>query len=212
MHPKNLVGPTLRQLNLHKIFISAIILVWANLQACSPLSAVPVTLKEAKDYVIGQEESFSHPVKRVLAAAVHDLGEMNFKIKRIEYFSQKGYVRADWGDAFVCLSLETITPRLTKVICKLKRGSVSTREYSSEEEFFNRLRESLSEKNDFDLKKFAAGMAEIHSSADKDSPVIGYLGEGAAAQLLSREGKWARIALMDDYFGYIESSLLKTKP
>ena len=212
MHLTDFIGPRLKKVIFRKIVILAIILLCANFQACSPLSAVPVTLKEAKDYVIGQEESFSHQVNRVLAAVVHDLAEMNFKIKRIERFNQKGYISADWGDASVCLSLEAITPKLTKVVCKLKRGDVSTREYSSEEELFNRFRETLSEDNHFDLKKLAAGMAEIHASADKDSPVIGYLGAGAEAQLLRMEGRWARIALMDNYFGYVASDLLKFKP
>ena len=58
------------------------------LYGCGFLSAVPVTLKEIKDYTVGQQESFSYPLDLVLATTIYNLREMGFIILRIEDFNR----------------------------------------------------------------------------------------------------------------------------
>jgi len=152
--------------------------------------------------VVGQQESFSYPLNQVLEAAVFDLREMGFSIFRIEKFNQNGLIRAQWQDTSVSASLETITPRLTKVTCKLHRDHAA-REYSSEEELFTTIRERLKQGQTFNWEELVAGMAKIHTASNENSPVVGYVATGAEVEIIEEEGEWCKVALMDNFRGYM---------
>ena len=111
---------------------TALVVLSLLLSGCAVLTAVPVTIKEVKDYVMGRDQSFSYPIDQVLKSTIYNLRQMGFTISRIESFNQKGLIQADWKKTSVKLSMETITPKLTKVIVKVKSDN-SSREYSSED-------------------------------------------------------------------------------
>lgn len=175
-----------------------------GLSGCTLWSAVPVTLKEVKDYVVGQEQSFSHPLNRVLAATVFCLKKSGFTAVRIEHFNNKGLVRGDWGEASVKLTMEAITPGMTKVSSKVHRGEAS-REFSSETEIFTQTRRTLSSQTTLHWDKLVYGMVTVHAEPQESSPVIAYLGFGATASVISESDGWSRIALMDQGAGYVLS-------
>lgn len=176
--------------------------IFFQLTCCHPFSVIPVTVKEVKDYAVGRQQSFSYPIGQVLKAAVHNLIEMNFVVLRIEHFNGKGVVYASWQKTSASVLLETITPKLTKVTCKIFRGS-SSREYSSEDALLDSVREILKHRPSLDWGKLVEGMASVHFRADTSSAVIAYLSPGAEAELIKAEGEWGKIALMDDCSGYM---------
>jgi hypothetical protein len=178
------------------------------LSGCAVLTAVPITIKEVKDYVVGRDQSFSCPLDQVLKSSVHNLRKMGFTILRIESFNQKGLVQADWQMTSVKLSMETITPKLTKVIVKVKSDNTS-REYSSEDELFTNIRETLKEEREIEWKGLTKGMVTVHLKPDKNSPVIAYLAPGALTNVIAQEGTWAKIGLMDNCTGFIDNKHLE---
>lgn len=178
------------------------------LSGCAVLTAVPVTIKEVKEYVVGRDQSFSCPLDQVLKSAAHNLSKMGFTISRIESFNKKGLIQADWQMNSVKLSMETITPKLTKVIVKVKRNN-SSREYSSEDELFANIRETLKEEKEIDWEGLIKGMVTVHLKPDKASPVIAYLAPGALTDVIDQEGKWVKIGLMDNCTGFIANKHLE---
>ena len=169
---------------------------------CEFFGAIPFTLSEIKAYVAGKEESLSYPLDPVLQAAVFNLGRMGFDIERVERFNQKGLVFAAWKDSSASLSMESITPNLTKAICTFKRYD-TMRDYSSETELYNNIRDTLTSKALPDSKTLFKKMVAVHRARDNSSPVIAYLGRGSKTEIISRSGEWAEIALMDNCTGYI---------
>ncbi len=174
------------------------------LSGCSVWSAVPVTLKEVKDYVVGQEQSFSNPLNQVLAATVFSLKKSRFTVVRIEHFNKKGLVRGDWDEASVKLTMEAITPGMTKVSSKVHRGEAS-REFSSEIEIFTQIRRILESQTPLQWEKLVHGMVTVHTEPRDSAPVIAYLGTGATAGVITDHDGWSRISLMDEGAGYILS-------
>ncbi|MBE9569701.1 MAG: hypothetical protein IMF11_03685, partial [Proteobacteria bacterium] len=182
-----------------------LIVLFVFLSGCNNIfSAIPIPLSYdgVKDYVIGQEESFSYPIDQVLESTIHNLHQMGFAIVRIERFEQKSLIHATWENTSVNLSMETIAPKLTKFTCKVGRGNGS-REYSSEKELFCKVRETLKQSQTFDWGELARGMITVHFSPDENSRVIAYLKPGAETELIGEEGEWGKIALMDECAGYI---------
>jgi hypothetical protein len=169
---------------------------------CAFFGAIPFTLSEMKAYLAGKEESLSYPLDPVLQAAVLNLDRMGFNIERVERFNQKGLVYATWQGTSASLSMESITPNLTKVICTFKRPD-TMRGYSSEKELYNNIRDTLKLKELPDRKTLFKNMVAVHHSKDNNSPVIAYLGRGSQTEIISRSGEWAEIALMDKCTGYI---------
>lgn len=190
--------------------IAGLIALSVLLSGCGVFSAIPVplTINGVKDYVVGQQESFSYPIDQVLESTVYNLNQMGFTITRIERFSQKSLIHATWEDTSVKLSLETIAPKLTKFTCKVGRGNGS-RELSSEKELFCNVRETLKQKQTFGWSELTRGMVTVHLSPDKSSPVIAYLRPGAETELIGDEGEWVKIALMDECSGFIALKHLK---
>jgi hypothetical protein len=178
------------------------------LSGCAVLTAVPVTIKEVKDYVVGRDQSFSCPLDQVLKSSVHNLRKMGFTISRIESFNQKGLVQADWEMTSVKLSMETITPKLTKVIVKVRSDSTS-REYSSEDELFANIRETLKKGEKIDWEGLIKGMVTVHLKPDNNSPVIAYLAPGALTEVIEQQGTWVKIGLMDSCTGFIANKNLE---
>jgi len=133
---------------------------------------------------------------------------MGFTILRIESFNQKGLVQADWEMNSVKLSMETITPKLTKVVVKVK-GSDNSREYSSEDELFANIRETLKEKKKIDWEGLLKGMVTVHLKPNDQSPIIAYLAPGALTNVIREEGQWVKIGLMDNCTGYIANQYLE---
>ncbi len=169
---------------------------------CAFFAAVPFSLSEMKIYLAGKEESLSYPLDPVLQSTVFNLDRMGFDIQRVEEFNQKGLVYAAWQGTTVSLSMESITPTLTKVICAFKRPD-TMREYSSEKELYNNIRDTLKLKQLPNRKSLFKKMITVHRSKDNNSPVIAYLGRGSQTEIVSRSGEWAEIALMDKCTGYV---------
>ena len=169
---------------------------------CGFFGAIPFTLSEMKAYLVGHEESLSYPLDPVLQATVFNLDRMGYDIERVERFNQKGLVYAVWQGNSAILSMESITPKLTKVICTFKRPD-TMREYSSEKELYNNIRDTLKSKELPDNKTLLKKMVPVHRAKDNSSPVIAYLGRGSKAEIISRSGEWAEIALMDNCTGYM---------
>jgi len=169
---------------------------------CAFFGAIPFTLSEMKAYLAGKEESLSYPLYPVLQATVFNLDRMGFDIERVEKFNQKGLVYAAWQGTSASLSMESITPNLTKVICTFKRPD-TMRGYSSEKELYNNIRDTLKSKELPDNKTLFKKMVTVHRAKDNSSPVIAYLGRGSKTEIISRSGEWAEIALMDKCTGYI---------
>ena len=169
---------------------------------CGFFGAIPFTLSEMKAYLAGKEESLSYPLDPVLQATVFNLDRMGFDIKRVESFNQKGLVYATWQGNSATLSMESITPKLTKVICTFKRSD-TMREYSLEKELYNNIRDTLKLKESPQSKTLLKKMAPVHRAKDNSSSVIAYLGRGSKTEIISRSGEWAEIALMDNCTGFI---------
>ena len=169
---------------------------------CGFFGAIPFTLSEMKAYLAGKEESLSYPLDPILQATVFNLDRMGYDIQRVEMFNQKGLVYAAWQGNSARISMESITPNLTKVICTFKRPD-TMREYSSEKELYNNIRDTLKLKESPDSKTLFKKMVTVHRAKDNSSPVIAYLGRGSETEIVSRSGEWAEIALMDKCTGYI---------
>ena len=90
------------------------------LNGCAALSVIPVTLKEVKNYIVGQQKSFAYPLDKVMGTSANKLREMDFVILRVESFNEKGFIHAKWHDVDAELYLETVTPKLTKVKNKIR--------------------------------------------------------------------------------------------
>jgi len=178
-----------------------LVLLFCYFSACA-LSAIPLTLKEVKTYVSGQEQSFSRPLAQVAIATVYGLKKTGFRIDRIEYFDQKCLIYADWQDASVKLVLETVTPKMTEISSKICSGRGS-REYSCEGALFDEVREILQQEQHPSWKELTADMVYVHALPDENSPVIAYLRSGAKAEFVESQGDWGKIALMDRAAGYI---------
>lgn len=178
---------------------------------CSALSLIPLTLQEIKLYVVGQRESFSYPLDRVMKAAIYSLQLSGFTIVRVEHFNQKGLINASWKNATVeLLMVLPVTPNLTKVTSKIQKDA-GFREYSSEEEVFESMRKSLEDERGFDWSQLTRGMSPVHFSPNNDSVVIGYLGPGEETEIMKQHGKWFEIEMMDDHSGFIGLNYLKVK-
>ena len=169
---------------------------------CGKYASVPVTILGVKDYVFGQQQSFSCPLNQVLAASVYNLRLSGFEIDRIEHFNEKGLVLAKWQGISAKLSLESITSSLTRISSKVRLDN-HLREYSSEEELFGNIRNTLQKGQSPDWGELTQGLVKVYLSPDKASPVIAYLGPGTTADRISEEGNWCKIALMDKGAGYV---------
>jgi len=176
-------------------------LAWV-LSGCSPFSAASTIFSQAKPYVVSQKQSFSHPLNKVMAASADCLRDTGFDVARVEHFNEKGLILGRWKDISVRLSMEAITPGMTKVAGKIHSSS-SFREFSSETEIFTRVRSILERKEPLNWRELVSGMVAVHASPDEKSPVIAYFGPGANADVIIEEGDWGMIALMDNSAGYI---------
>lgn len=183
------------------IVITSIFLVLFG-TGCAFFGAIPFTLSEMKIYLALKEESLSYLLDLVLQSTVFNLDRMGFDIQRVERFNQNGLVYAVWKGTSVNLSMERITPKLTKVICTFTRSD-TMREYSLEKELYNNIRDTLKLKQLPNRKTLFKRMITVHLSKDNNSPVIAYLGKGSKTEIVSRSGEWAEIALMDNCTGYI---------
>lgn len=205
-----------KSFSINKILRFALILVLCIyigiLVGCIALSAIPMTLKEVKDYAFGQHDTISGTHEQVLQATVYALKENGFIINRIDHFNnQRSLVQANWQNTKVESSLETITHKWTKVTNKVLRG-MTTREYSSEKELFSIVRETLRQQKTLNLSDLTHGMASVHLSPDKRAPIIAYLGLNESVKLIKEEGDWGMISLRDGYSGFIALRHIRADP
>jgi len=113
------------------LFFSMLLLFLLAVNGCTAFSVIPITLKEVKDYALGQQRSFGYPLDQVIKASAYELRLKDFSIKRIEKVNQKGFIIAKWKDTTIRMTFESITPKLTKANTKIF-GQNSAREFSSE--------------------------------------------------------------------------------
>ena len=191
-----------------KLYLAGMAALSLFLTGCVLLSALPVTLKELKAYTVGQEQSFAYPIDEVLTASSYTLRESSFTIVRIEQFNRNALVKAGWNNTVVEFSMESVTPKLTKVNCKIRRGD-KTPEYSSEKELFSSVRENLKQDRTIDWADIVEDMVCIHIRPDESSPIVGYLGQGTTAKVMDEVGGWKKIELMDNHYGYVPFETLR---
>lgn len=189
------------------------ILVFLSLYLCGcrVLWAVPVTLKEVKDYVSGQERSFAHPLDPVLAGTISVLGKNEFTVERIERFNQKGLVQANWNETAVEIRLEAITPKMTRITTSIRSNRIS-REHSCEAAVFDEVQRILKNENPVSLQTATAGMVNVHASPNEDSAVIAYLRGGSGVQIVDEKGQWGEISLMNRNTGFVPLRHLHAAP
>ena len=151
-----------------------IISFWLLACGCSVFSAVPVTLKEVKDYAVGSQESFSYPLDEVMKATTVNLKATGFTLIKIEKTSPKGFIRADWQATSVKLYLESVTPRLTTVRSKVRRqGGVA--DLASEDELFEQVHDTLDRGGQITWERLTGGMVRVYAEPDTGAAVVGIL-------------------------------------
>ena len=183
-------------------YICFTIILFLYLTGCSPLTMVPVTLKEVKDYVAGQTESFSYPIDQVLSSAIMVLKKTGFEIRIIQHFNDKGLIEAQWKDTKAIFTLNQVTPLLTKVVSKVQSEG-NSREHSSEKELFEQTKKILEDGQTIGWKKLAEGMVPVLHEFENDSPVLGYLGNGTTIKISKVNETWGTISLLDGVKGYV---------
>lgn len=180
--------------------------------SCSPLLLIPVSVKEIKDYVLESEASFSEPVPAVLAGAGFSLKQLDFDLKRVELFADHGRIKAEAEDTAVYLQFDAVTPRLTRMRCKIstKKG---LRYFSSEEELFKRIHTVLSEKPGPGLKDICRGMATAFIEPDIGSRVVAYFAreEEIAIDNDRQHPDWSRVMLGSGKTAYISKKNIEVK-
>ncbi len=180
-------------------------LLLAALAGCSSLSLIPVTLKEAKDFAFGQDQSFSYPLSKVLPAMAGSLANAGFQLERIEYFNEAGHIEARWRQTVVAVELVSITPMATKAKGRISSDSIS-REYSLEETIFENAENALKADQASELNTLVKGMSKVHMGPEANSPVVAYLAQGASVKVVGEDGPWLEISLQNGYSGYIRES------
>ncbi len=182
----------------NKAFAAIMIFFLCFLSGCSIYSAIPVTLKEVKDYTVGQQKSYSYSLNEVLVATCFCLKKAGFSIVRIENFNQKGLVHGNCEDTSIKFSLDAVTPNLTKISSKIYLGS-GFRDYSSEKTLFNNIETFLQRGTLKEWSRIIKGMSTVYISPDVNSPAIAYILPGTN----QKQGEWVSISLMDGYSGYV---------
>lgn len=188
-----------------------VISFWLLVCGCSVFSAVPVTLKEVKDYAVGSQESFSYPLEEVMKATIVNLRATGFSLIKIEKTSPKGFIRADWQTTSVKLYLESVTPRLTAVRSKVrKQGGIA--DLASEDELFEQVHDTLARGEQVTWERLTGGMVWVYAEPDMKATVVGYYGGGARIDLTEEKGEWGKVALEDGSRGYVLLSYLNPVP
>jgi len=182
--------------------MSKAILLLVLLVGFAGCAAVPFTLKEVKDYVSTQEQSYSYPLRQVMLTAGSSLKQLNFTLTRMELLGESGMIRASCGNTKVHLRFDSVTPRLTRMQSKISEYE-AMRYFSGEEELFNHVRSLLQEGHRTDLKKLTAKMVSIYLKPDKTSRVIAYIVPGEELMLPESNGTWREMELESGGSGYI---------
>lgn len=195
-----------RVLQMHAL--PAIFLLY--LSGCSAFWAVPFSLEEIKDYVLGQKRSFAYPLDQSMRATISVLKKNGFVLERIEYFNRKGSIQAKWENTSVELAFETVTPSMTRVTSRVQRNRLS-REYSCEGALFDEVQEFLGRRHFLDWKEMILEMAAVHVSPENGSPVMAYLKKGSKVEIIEETGEWGKIALMDHSAGFMIMKHLHVK-
>lgn len=191
--------------------LGLVIFFWLLVCGCSIFSAVPVTLKEVKDYAVGSQESFSFPLEEVMKATIVNLKATGFTLIKIEKTSPRGFIRADWQSTSVKLFLESVTPRLTTVRSKVrKQGGVA--DLASEDELFEQVHDTLDQGRQFTWERLTGGMVRVYAEPDMGGTVVGYFGSGARIDLAEEDGEWGQVALEEGGRGYVLLSYLNPVP
>ena len=185
-----------------KIFI--VIALAAGFAGCM---AVPFTLKEVKDYVITQEQSYSYPLRKVMLAAGSALMQLNFKLTRMEIPGGRGMMAATCGDTRVYLKFDAITPHLTRMQSKITEKE-GMRYFSGEKELFSHIRNLLDQGRLHGLNTLTAGMVPVYLSPETSSAVIAYIAPGEELMVPDVAGQWKSVTLETGAAGYIQASRL----
>jgi len=209
----NRQGSRMRYTGLRASIILFSLLFSFTMWGCSALFLVPVTLKEVKDYVSEREQSFSHPLRDVVASAGYSLKQLDFKMKRIEYLGNQGLIRAIAKEAEVTLHLYSVTSNLTRM-----KSKISTREgiryFSTEEELFNKIRKVLAKDRLPRFRDAGKEMTPVYIKPDIKASVIAYLATGEKVDINGdyRNPEWNEIEIKSGVVGYIAANHVKPLP
>ena len=202
-----------RHTGLRASIILFCLLFSITMWGCSALFLVPVTLKEVKDYVSRKEQSFSHPLRDVMASAGYSLKQLDFKMKRIEYLGNQGLIRAVAKEAEVTIHLYSVTSNLTRM-----KSKISTREgiryFSTEDELFNKIRKVLTNDRLPRFRDLGKEMTPVYIKPDIKSNVIAYLATGEKVDINGeyRNPVWNEIEIKSGVVGYIAANHIKPLP
>lgn len=171
---------------------------------CSAYSVIPVTLKEVKDYVVAEEHNFSFRLDQVLPAVITSLQHAGFKLQRVEFFNEKGLVRAGWEERSVLFSLESVTENMSNVQCRVLKQE-TTRDFSSEKALFADVKKKLETGHIPSWHNLVRNMVSVYMEPNRASTVIAYVAPGSMVESYGKEDGWEKIKLMDGGFGFIDS-------
>ena len=190
--------------------LGLIALVILTTQGCSPLFLIPVTVKEIRDYVKEQEQSYSYPLRRVVISAGHSLRELNFTLKRVEFPDDHGMISAVFNETTVALRFEAVTVNLTRMRSKITTEN-GARYFSSEKELFDQIRKTLAANNQPVLRDIGAGLTQVYFMPDMKSRIIAYLAAGEEVWINGKEFKkdWNEINLESGKIGHIPARHMK---
>lgn len=202
---KNKENETMKRIRWQCILLGFLL---SYISGCGAFSAVPLTLKEVKDYVAGTERSLGYGLDRTLTATVFVLKKDGFDLRRIEYFNHKGLVQAAWEGTSVEISFERMTPKMSRMTSRVKSKTLF-REYTCEDALSEEIEGVLHSSKPLNWVELTHGMTRVHVSPDKKSPVMAYLKPGLTVDLVEEQGQWGKILLMDRGAGFIALNQLK---
>ena len=191
--------------------IIALVLALLFTSGCSYYSAVPLTLKEVKDYVIEKEESVSFPLRTAVVHSVRAMKSLDFEPSRIEMSGEKGMAKGACGSLKIELNFDSITPSLTRIRARIV-DSGSRRRFSAEDAFFGAVKEGLSGKTGIDMREMTRGLTPVYFKADSKTPTVAYIGHGERIAIVESRDEWTEIALVSAGSGYVMTKNIDPLP
>ena len=191
--------------------LQIIVLLFFIIPGCTYYSAVPLTMKEVKDYVIEKEESLSCTLELLAANSVDVMKRIHFEPSRIEMGGDRGLVTGSCKSMTVELRFDSITPTLTKMRGKIM-DSNDVRQFSIENAFFENVKKAVSMKRRLKMQELARGMTPVFLKADRGSTAIAYISEGERVDIIEQGEEWTEIGLVAVGRGYILSDRIDPLP
>ena len=76
-------------------------------------------------------------------------------------------------------------------------------------ELFDNIRKTLDDNEQIRWSNVTSGMIRVRNKSKHDSAIIAYLGTGAKTDLISKQGNWGKIKLMENHIGFVPMEYLE---